>query len=234
MKIGIMQPYIFPYVGYFQLVHAVDKFVLLDDVNFIKRGWINRNRILVNGNDYLFSIPVKNASQNRLILDCEFSDEPWQDKFLKTIEFNYKKAPFANDVIPLIERIVNFADRRISPFVYNHLNQIFGYLDFKKEIIPSSAVYNTGDFKAQDKILEICKKEHATHYINPIGGVELYDSSKFKNENIQLSFIKSGEVVYGQGSGEFVPWLSIIDVLMFNSKSQIVEFLNRYTLVSNE
>ena len=92
MKLAIMQPYIFPYIGYFQLINAVDKFVIRDDVNFIMRGWINRNRILVNDSDSLFSIPVEKASQNTLTSDCVLADLRVTGKLLKSIEHYYKKA----------------------------------------------------------------------------------------------------------------------------------------------
>lgn len=231
MKIGIMQPYLFPYIGYFQLVHAVDKFVILDNVNFINRGWINRNRILVNGKDFLFSIPVKDASQNKLILDCSFGDDPWQKKFLRTIEMNYKKAPFFEPVYALIDKIVHYDDKQISRFVVHQLTSIFNYLDLNPTIEPTSSVYETSDVKGEEKIMAICKQEKASHYINPIGGSELYDRSRFEHENIQLSFLKTREIVYEQGANPFVPYLSIIDILMYNSKERVQNYLNEYDLI---
>ncbi len=231
MKIGIMQPYLFPYIGYFQLIYAVDKFIVLDDVNFINRGWINRNRILVNGKEHLFSIPIKKSSQNKLILECELSDELWQKKFLKTIEMCYKKAPFFNEVFPLIANIINNEEENLSRFILHHFHRIFDFLDLEITIVPSSSVYDTKGAKAQEKIIEICKIERATHYINPIGGTDLYDKNRFKQEKIQLNFIKTNNILYSQNSVNFVPWLSIIDILMFNSKKVISEMLDNYELV---
>jgi len=231
MKIAIMQPYLFPYIGYFQLIYAVDKFVVLDDVNFINRGWINRNKILVNGKEHLFSIPIKKVSQNKLILECVLSDELWQKKFLKTIEMNYKKAPFFTEVFQLISNIVNSQEKNLSLFIFHHIKRIFEFLNLEICIIPSSSVYETIGLKAQEKIINICIKEKATHYINPIGGTELYDKKRFTQENIQLNFLKTNDIIYSQNSNNFIGCLSIIDVLMFNSKIDITDMLGNYELV---
>lgn len=232
MKLAIMQPYIFPYIGYFQLIKAVDKFVLYDDVNFINRGWINRNRILVNGKDSMFTIPLKDASQNKLINEIDVNwDDNWKSKFLKTIEQSYKKAPFYVQILPIIEKTINLERNKFSEIIEQNLRLICEYLDIKTEIIHSSTIYQNIDKKAQERILDICLQEKANHYINPIGGLELYDKEVFAKENMQMNFIKSLPVEYKQFKNEFVPWLSIIDVLMFNSKENINEFLNNYELI---
>lgn len=232
MKLAIMQPYIFPYIGYFQLINAVDKIVIYDDVNFINRGWINRNRILVNGKDSLFTIPLKDASQNKLINEIDVNWDPaWKNKFLKTIEQSYKKAPFYQEGLEIIEKTLNIEDLNTSNVIFNNLNVICEYLDITTELIPSSAIYQNTDLKAQERILDICLQEKANHYINPIGGLELYDKSYFESKGLKLNFIKSKSVVYKQFKNDFVPWLSMIDVLMFNSKETIQGFLNEYELV---
>ena len=232
MKLAIMQPYIFPYIGYFQLIKAVDKFVLYDDVNFINRGWINRNRILVNGKESMFSIPLKDASQNKLINEIDVNwDTNWKNKFLKTIEQSYKKAPFYTEVLPIIEKTIEINGGQFSQIIEQNLRLICEYLDIDTDIISSSTIYQNTDKKAQERILDICLQEKAHHYINPIGGLELYDKAVFAKENMMMSFIKSKTVEYKQFKNDFVPWLSIIDVLMFNSKEKINEFLNNYELV---
>ena len=232
MKIGIMQPYIFPYIGYFQLINAVDKFVIYDDVNFINKGWINRNRILNNGKDSLFSIPLKEASQNKLINEIEVNwDSAWKSKFLKTLEQCYKKAPFYQEILTIIEETLQVDNEPISKVIENNLRLICHYLDIKTEIVSSSAIYQNSHLKAQERILDICLQEKATQYINPIGGLELYDKDFFEVKNIKMNFIQSNPIEYKQYKNEFVPWLSMIDVLMFNSKEQIKEFLNSYELV---
>jgi len=235
LKIAIMQPYIFPYIGYFQLIHAVDKFIILDDVNFINKGWINRNKILVNQVDYTFTIPLQKASQNKLILETEISEEQkWKIKFLKTIEISYNKAPLFQKVFPIVNDIINLNEKNISTFIYQHFRILKNYIKFETEIIQSSSKYHNGHLKAQDKILDICIQENADFYINPIGGTELYTNKNFKELNIDLFFIKSNQITYKQYENQFVPWLSIIDVLMFNPVEKISEFLNQFTLIKNE
>lgn len=227
-----MQPYIFPYIGYFQLIKAVDKFILYDDVNFINRGWINRNRILVNGKDSMFTIPLKDASQNKLINEIDVNwDNNWKSKFLKTIEQSYKKAPFYAEVHPIIEKTIEADGGQFSSIVELNLRLICDYLEIKTEIISSSLIYQNTNKKAQERILDICLQEKADHYINPIGGLDLYYKEAFAKENMQMNFIKSLSFEYKQFKNEFVPWLSIIDVLMFNSKEEINKFLDNYELV---
>lgn len=232
MRVGVMQPYLFPYIGYFQLINAVDKFVVLDDVNYINKGWINRNNILINGKSNLFTIPLKEASQNKLIREIEIlNEQKWKDKLFRTIEQNYKKSPNYHLFSPCLFEILYFESANLSEYIYFSLCKINEYLGIQTIMIPSSARYNNGDLKAQTKILDICIKESADTYINPIGGVDLYDKDEFKKNNVELLFLKSNPIQYEQFNNEFVPWLSIIDIIMFNSKDRIKELLEDYTLL---
>ncbi len=232
MKIAIMQPYIFPYIGYFQLINLVDTFVFYDDVNFINKGWINRNNILVNGKPNLITIPLKEASQNKLINQIEIlNDGKWQNKFLKTIEQTYKKSSQFQTVFPLIEEIITQKESNISKNIFHSTKLICDYLSIKTKLIPSSTIYQNTHLKAQERILDICIQEKANHYINPQGGIELYDRSFFENKNIQLSFLKSSPTEYPQFSNTFVPYLSIIDVLMFNEKTTVHNHLVSFELI---
>ncbi|PIX07001.1 MAG: hypothetical protein COZ76_05850 [Flavobacteriales bacterium CG_4_8_14_3_um_filter_35_10] len=232
MIVAIMQPYFFPYIGYFQLINAVDVFVIYDDVNYIKKGWINRNRFLVNGQAQLFTIPLIEASQNKHIAEIELvGDLKWKGKLLKTIAFNYKKAPYFKDIYLLIESIVLFEEPNLSAYIHNSLIQICRYLDINTVIEPTSAKYQNGHLKAADKIMDICLQKKAQMYINPIGGAELYDKQVFMKNNIQLNFIQSEKIEYKQFNNEFVPWLSIIDLLMFNSKDEVRDLLSKYSLI---
>lgn len=232
MKIAIMQPYFFPYIGYFQLINAVEKFIIYDDVNYMKKGWINRNNILVNSSPSLFTIPLQRASQNRLIKDICVSDEnSWREKLIKTIELNYKKAPFFVDVFPLIKKIILFDEKKISKLILFSLKEINRYLNIKSIIVETSDIYNNQYLKAQERIIDICKKEHATQYLNPIGGLEMYSEEVFAQNGIKLNFLKVNPIVYKQFNNEFVSWLSILDVLMFNSKNVISSILEDYELV---
>ncbi|WP_026997761.1 WbqC family protein [Flectobacillus major] len=232
MKLAIMQPYIFPYIGYFQLINAVDKFVIYDDVNFINRGWINRNRILVNGKDSLFTIPLKEASQNKLINEIEVNwDSNWKNKWLKTLEQSYKKAPYFEAILPLIQATLASEKLIFSEIIVENLQLICTYLGIGTQIVPSSSIYQNTQLKAQERILDICLQEQANHYINPIGGMELYNKEVFAEKQIQLNFIKTQAIQYPQFKNEFVPWLSILDVLMFNSVEDIKSYLDKYELI---
>jgi hypothetical protein len=232
MKIAIMQPYFFPYIGYFQLIAAVDKFVVYDDVNYINRGWINRNNILVNGAATFIQIPLSGASQNKLINEIEIINEAkWRVKLLRTIEQSYKKSPFFIVVYDLIQTQINNRYSNIGAFNLQIIQAICNYLGIKTQIISNSVQYQNKHLSGQSRIIDICKKENATHYINPIGGIELYDNKTFIQEKIELSFIKSIASPYSQLKGDFVPFLSIIDVMMFCSKEEIKSMLDRYSLI---
>lgn len=235
LVIGIMQPYVFPYIGYFQLIKAVDKFIVYDDVAFINKGWINRNNILVNGKASMFTIPLVGASQNRLIRDIEVDNlAAWSKKFLKTIEQSYKKAPFYKQGFQLLEQIFNLPTANIAELGVNSLKETCKYLNIETEIVESSTIYNNQDLKAQVRILDICLQEKANHYINPIGGMAIYDKQLFADKEILLNFIKAKPIQYKQFNKyneSFVPWLSIIDFLMFCSVEEINEHLNKFELV---
>lgn len=234
MKVAVMQPYIFPYIGYFQLINEVDAFVFFDDVNFIKKGFINRNNILCNGESFQFSIPCKKISQNKRINQTEV-DLTKKDisKLLLSIKQNYIKSPFFEEVYPLLEDFFSFYDKKlISQMAADSIILISKYLNLETSYKFSSEEHqNSIDLKSKDRIIAICKKEKANQYINPIGGVDLYSKKEFKKNNIDLKFIKSNAIKYKQFSDDFVPWLSIIDVIMFNSKNDIKQFLNNYKLV---
>lgn len=231
-KVAIMQPYFFPYIGYWQAINAVDEYVLLDDVNFIMRGYINRNNILLNGKAHLFSIPLEKPSQNKLISETKlnFNDKD-KETFLKTIMTAYKKAPYFNDVFSIVESIILNPENNLTNYIKFSIETIKNYLEIDTLITLSSEIKKDSSLKAQDRILEINKKLNADMYINAIGGQELYDKDLFANSNIELKFIKTLPHEYKQFKNEFVPNLSIIDILMFNSKEEVRELLNQYELI---
>ena len=227
-----MQPYFLPYLGYYKLLNAVDKFVLYDDVNFINRGWVNRNQILVGGKEHLFTVPLQNASQNKLIHEIQLSpDAAWRKKLLKTIDQSYRKAPHFETAFSLLESIINEPSENIAEYCRQSLTRTARYLEIKTDIVPTSRQYGNSALKGQDRILDICKQEEAEHYINPINGQELYDKMRFKEEGIRLSFIKRKSQPYQQFKNEFVPWLSVIDALMFNSVAEIQDLLLVFELI---
>lgn len=235
MKLGIMQPYFVPYIGYFQLMNAVDKYVIYDDVNFIKGGWINRNRILLNGQPAYFNIPMIGASSNKLINEVEVNtNKALMEKNLKTIYSAYGKAPYYNEVYPLLEKILLNEEKNIAKFIKYSFEIICEYLDIKTEFVMSSDIEKNNELKAQDKVLHICEILGATEYYNAIGGQELYDYESFNEKGIKLKFIQTDKIEYKQFDNEFQPNLSIIDVLMFNSKDEVKEMLKRFKLIGEK
>lgn len=233
MKIAIMQPYLFPYIGYFQLINEVDQFVIYDNIEFTKKGWINRNRILVNGKDDYFTLPLKKNSDFLHVNQRKVADSYSKDraKIIGRIVELYKKAPQYNEVFPLIESIFSTNEENLFDFIFNSLKIISHYLEIKTEFIVSSSIAINHSLKSQDKVIAICKELRATNYINPIGGTELYSKDTFNKNDLQLNFIKSNTIKYQQFDYEFVPWLSIIDVLLFNPKEKVQEYLNQYTIL---
>jgi hypothetical protein len=233
MKLGIMQPYFFPYIGYFQLINAVDEFIVYDDIKFTKKGWINRNKILVNNQPFTFSLPLKKDHDNKMIFERYLSDDflNHKDYLLRLIKENYKKAPFFSETFKLIEDCLLFDNKNLFNFIYNSLKLIKEYLEITTPLINSSSIGNTSNLKAENRVIAICKIRQAKTYINPIGGLTLYNKYFFKENGVDLFFIKTKEITYKQFDDTFVPNLSIIDVMMFNSKDEIKKMLNEYELI---
>jgi hypothetical protein len=234
MIIGIMQPYLFPYIGYFQLIKAVDRFIAYDDVTFIKQGWINRNRILANGKPLLFSVPLRNASSNKLIRDVHIDNASyadWSKKYFKTLEQYYRKAPHYKNVLPVIMDAFSGERELISELSIRSIKTFCMFLDIKTEIIDTASHYRNNHLTAEDRVIDICHQEGAHIYVNASGGQELYSTDNFRRNEIELKFLKPGDICYKQFDCSFVPWLSIIDVLMFNAPETVQLFLNQYVLV---
>ena len=233
MKLGIMQPYLFPYIGYFQLINAVDTFIFYDDVNFIKRGWINRNNILIDGKAHLFSIPLIKASQNKLINETFINYETnWKSTLLNTIKSNYSKALYFNDVYKLIEETINKEHQKISELAADSIMACCNYLSIDKNFELSSEEYtSTKGLEKSDRLIKISKLNQAIEYINPLGGKELYCKEHFRENDVKLSFIENRIIEYSQSTNDFVEGLSIIDVLMFNSKEQAKKMLDLYKII---
>jgi hypothetical protein len=233
MKVGIMQPYFFPYIGYFQLIKSVDEFIIYDNIQYTKKGWINRNRILSNGQDKLITLPIKKDSDYLNVMNRKLSESWGKDriKMLNGINTSYHKAPFFKETYNLIQECLLDNEENLFTFILNSLTRINAYIGVTTPMILSSTLDIDHSLKSQDKVLAICEAKNATTYINAIGGIELYNKDEFEKHNIHLNFIKSGPINYKQFNNEFVPWLSIVDVMMFNSKETIQEYLNSYTLI---
>ncbi|UFH59361.1 WbqC family protein [Sulfurovum mangrovi] len=236
MTLAIMQPYLCPYIGYWQLINAVDTFIVYDNIQFSKKGWFHRNNILVNGQKTLFSIPIKKDSDYLDVKDRFLSETSYQqiDKMFRQIQSSYRKAPYFDEVYPLIQKIFLFEGKNLFDYIYHSIVEVCKFLEIDTKIIISSTINIDHTLKSQDKVIALNKAVGANRYINPIGGVELYDKNVFSSENIELLFLKSDLPEYKQFNYDFIPYLSIIDILMFNSKSEIKEMLNQYTLTGND
>lgn len=232
-SIAIMQPYFFPYIGYFQLINAVDIFVIYDDVNFIKGGWINRNRILLKGEAHIFNITCKKISSFTKINEIEVGFTEYdKNKLLKKIEQSYKNAPYLKETLQVVKDGLTEISLNISEVCYNCILSVINYLDINTKIMVSSRDFpETTCLDKADRLIAITKKLNKTNYLNAIGGKELYSKDYFKAKGIDLFFIQTNKIEYQQFENDFVPWLSIIDVMMFNSKEEIKKMLAQYTLI---
>ncbi|MCT4781665.1 MULTISPECIES: WbqC family protein [Exiguobacterium] len=234
MKVAIMQPYFFPYIGYYQLIHAVDTFVIYDDVHFIKKGWIHRNYILVDEHKVPLTMSVKKMSQNRLILEHERANiEDVIRHQLKHLYHGYRRTSQFERVMPVLEQAIEYEDRNVSRYLAHSIETIARYLGIRTNIICSSDLAIGKALRGQDRVLAICQALGATEYINAINGRALYDADAFDERGIRLSFIDTDIVPYDQGMETFEPYLSIIDLMMHCSKEEMQLMLDRYALISN-
>lgn len=228
-----MQPYLFPYIGYFQLMDAADRFVIADDVQFIKQGWINRNRLLINGEAAYFTVPLKRHSSDALIRDVEIDDRParrWRTTLLRTIENFYRRSPSFGAVFPIVERVIAGPFTTIADMARASVREVSAYLGIATAIVESSASFENAHLKGQHRVLDTCRAAGATDYVNAIGGRALYSPDAFLAEGIRLHFVCSEPIEYPQFQMPFVPSLSIVDTLMFTSQPQARALLKRYRL----
>lgn len=231
MKTAIMQPYFFPYIGYFQLIHAVDVFVVYDNIKYTKKGWINRNRILQHGEASVISIPIQKDSDFLDVRDRRVAPTFNPTKLMNKIHAAYHKAPYFKEVSRFIEQVIYHHEENLFEYIYHSIVKICDYLGLDTKVVISSTLDIDHTWRAQDKVIAICKALDSTHYINPIGGTSLYSKADFQRNGLQLSFLQTRDLVYTQYENSFVPFLSIIDVMMFNSPEEITDMLNQYDLI---
>lgn len=230
MILGLNQPYFIPYIGYWQLISSVDVFVIADDYNYIMRGWVNRNRILIGGETSFFNVELCDASQNKKINEIEIADIPLEKKY-RTLRCAYGKAPHFDDGMALMERIYSFEGKNLADFLANSMREVCSFLGITTKLVRSSDFAGNSEYKREYRIYDIAKRLGADSYYNAIGGQELYSYDEFKARGIKLAFIKTGDVRYKQFKNEFIPSLSILDVIMFCSVDEIKEMLGQYTLL---
>ena len=216
MKLGIMQPYFLPYIGYFQLIASVDKFIIYDNIKYTKKGWINRNRILMNDKAALVSLPLKKGSDSLEIVDRELAIDYDRNKLLNKLKGAYGRAAQFELTYPFLERIVQREERNLFCYIKYSISQLCEHLGINTEIINSSEIEVNQNLRGQDRVMAMCKAVGAYTYINPVGGLGLYDPDEFRNQGIKLKFCQTHHFEYEQLGSVFVPRLSIVDVLMFN------------------
>lgn len=234
MKVAIMQPYFFPYIGYFQLIAASDMFVLHDDVQYIKGGWVNRNRILLNGEDRMITLPAQKGAYDLPINARSYvpDSQPYKD-IVNLIKQAYSKAPFFQQVFPLLDELLMFEDRNVARFNENLIRRIADYLGIKSKIIVSSDMKKDNSLAGEPRVLEICKRLGATDYTNPLGGTELYHQKAFQKQGISLRFLEAQNVPYQQRGDAWLPFLSIIDVMMELEPMAIQYHLTQFNLIAS-
>lgn len=238
MKIAIMQPYIFPYIGYFQLIQSVDVFVSYDNIQFSKGGWFNRNRVLCQGKDSFFTLPLKKGAIELSVRERELSGD-WVTKeknnFLNKLKECYRKAPHYQETMSLLEKALALEDLNLFHFIHHSLQLVLNHLEINTRLELASSVPINHDLRGEEKVIAICKHFNASVYHNAIGGMELYHEGNFAAAGMDLRFIKTSPIVYPQFKNDFVPWLSIIDLLMFNTREQVMNWVkNDYQLVRNQ
>lgn len=229
MKLAIMQPYFFPYIGYWQLISAVDTFVIYDDVSYIKQGWINRNNIIDDHKFQMLSLQTIGASSFKLIKEVSVGGN--SHKILKTLTYAYKKAPNFERIFLLLKDIMLNDEKNLAVFLTYSIKRICEYLDIPTKLMISSGIEKNNELHGQNKIIHISQALQATQYINAIGGQELYQKGMFLEKNIELSFLQSKPINYPQYKRPFMPDLSIIDILMFNDKEEVKLYLAEYELI---
>lgn len=227
-----MQPYFLPYIGYWQLLAAVDRFVVYDNIQYTKKGWINRNRFLRNGTDAFFTIPLKRDSDYLNVADRVIADDFDPATILNPWASAYRKAPCFGAVFPLLESIVTAAPRNLFEYLLHSLTATADYLEIRTPIVVSSTLPVDQGLRGEQKVIALCTALGADRYINFIGGRELYSTATFAASGLDLKFIQSRPVAYPQFDQPFVPALSIVDVLMFNSKDAVRRMVGDYDLVA--
>jgi len=234
MKIGIMQPYLFPYLGYFSLIKYTDKWIVFDMVQYIRHGWINRNRVLKPGGGWQYIIvPLEKHHRNTLIKDIKISKNiNWRKQILGKLTYYKRIAPYYDKIIELVQDVLSLNTESIVTLNIYSLKKVCEYLDisFNYEVFSEMNLDIGSIQEPGDWALEISKVLRAKEYVNPPGAMDIFDKQKFRRAGVGLKFLKVELGEYNQKRGEFEPGLSIIDVMMFNGPEVISKFLDNYSI----
>jgi len=227
-----MQPYFFPYIGYFQLIRSVDLFILYDNIKYTKKGWINRNRFLQNGAESVFSVPLRKDSDYLDVKDRALADSFDREKLANQLREAYRRAPHFAQAFPVVENAIMSPQENLFDYIHGSVTDVCRYLSIDTPIVVSSSIAIDAALKAEDRVLGFCKAAGASSYVNAIGGQKLYSREEFEAQGVDLKFLQSHAITYPQFVGPFVSGLSIVDVMMFNSVPTIREFIESgYELV---
>ena len=231
IKIAMMQPYWFPYKGYFSLYLNCDVFIFLDDVNFINKGYINRNKILTKNGPVNLTIPLSKSSQNKRINQIYTHNlEYFSKKIEKTIFNSFCKRPFGKEALKLFNQSTGKNDRPIFEIAVSSIINTARYLSISKDFFFSSKL-NLENFSGEKRIIEICKIFKATEYVNLLGGINFYNPENFKKNFIKLSFLKNHSYSYEQGSQLFYPDLSILDLIANLNIKNVINQINQFSII---
>ena len=231
MTVGIMQPYFLPYIGYWQLMAAVDRFVIYDNVQYTKKGWINRNRFLRNGEATYFTLPLRKDSDYLTISERALAEDFDPRTLLNPLSSAYRQAPRCAVVLPLLEQIVAAAPRNLFEYLHHSIALTAQQLELRTPIVVSSSIDIDHSLRSESKVIAICRALGADRYVNFVGGRDLYSPETFAASGIELKLIRSQLTEYPQLAHPFVPALSILDVMMFNSTEAIQRMLGEYELL---
>ena len=221
MKIAIMQPYFLPYIGYWQLIAAVDAFVVYDNIKYTKKGWINRNRFLRNGVEDTFTLPLRKSSDFLDVNQRFLADSFDREDLLNRLREACRKAPEFSSVMPLLEGIIRNPVSNLFDYIFASIQTVCEFLGLQTPLVISSSIGSDHSLKAAERVQAICKALGADTYVNPVGGMELYSKEAFAAQGIDLKFWKALPFEYPNSGNSFVPWLSILDVLMWNDMESI-------------
>lgn len=233
MKFAAMQPYFMPYIGYYQLINAVDKFIVYDNIEFTKKGWMNRNRILVNGEPHYFTVNLEKCSDYAMVNERKISSVFIKErrKVIGKIETNYSKAPFYRETMPLVKQCFECNDKNLFEFIFFSIRKITEYLNIDTELVVSSTLPIDHSLKNKYKLWALSEYLGIQDYINPIGGINLYREDEFLQYGVNLSFHRANLREYLQvGAADFCPALSVLDVLMNLGREGTREHLTNNTL----
>lgn len=229
-RIAVLQPYLFPYLGTYQLARQVERFLFFDDVAFIKKGYIHRNAVLLDGQAHAFSAPVRHASQNRAILEHDYVGD-WQP-LLALLGRAYALAPHFGAVFELARQVLLHPDENVARKNARSMVAVFDYLGLAFDHGFASAHALPPELRASARVRALCRAEGADGYVNPAGGRALYDAADFARDGLELHFCAMRPLHYPQRAAAFVPNLSMLDVLMHCPPAQVVELLGACDLAT--